>query len=298
MRRFLTALTALFLFFGSCLAEELPVFIDRITQPDAAPEFAFPEEAELFQIIFPNMQEADCALLISGEDVVMIDCSSSGYAWRVVNMLEQLGIDEIDLILNTHPHHDHLLGLDQISTAVKVHEIAFAFPETETKHMIAALRVAEKRGIQVSWYGDGDRFPVGDGWIDAWLKGDAEWSLNARSAQMRVQFGERTALFTADSLHETQRRLVEAIAPELLDCDVLKYPHHGLEVLDDGFLEAVSPAYAVITHIPCDATFKARGYLTQQKVPFGFTTGGYLSFTTDGHVWLAEKLPMRPVSAH
>lgn len=298
MRRFLTALTALFLFFGSCLAEEMPVFIDRITDPDAAPDFAFAEDAELFRIIFPNMQEADCALLIGGEDTVMIDCSSSGYAWRVVNMLERLGIDEIDLILNTHPHNDHLLGLEKISAAAKVHEISFAFPAEETKHMNAALRTAQKRGIEVSWYADGDRIPVGGGWIDVWLKGDAEWSLNARSAQMRVQFGERTALFTADSLQETQRRLVEVIPPELLDCDVLKYPHHGLDVLDDSFLEAVSPAYTVITHIACDATFKAQSYLKQRELSFSFTTGAYFSFTTDGKVWLAEKIPVKPVSGH
>lgn len=297
MRGFLLALAALFLFFGFSLAEDAPTFIDRITQPGAAPDFAFAEDAELLRIIFPNLKEADCALLISGEDVVMIDSCSRGYAYRAVNMLEQLGIKEIDLLLNTHPHNDHLLGLEKILQTAKIHEICFGFPADETQHMTPALQVAQKHGIEVSWYSDGDRFPVGGGWIDVWLKGDADWSLNARSAQMRVQFGERTALFTADSLQETQRRLMEVIAPEMLDCDVLKYPHHGLEVLDDGFLEAVSPAFAVITNVDDDRTFKTRTYLSQNKVPFAFTTNGYLSFTTDGSVWLAEKIPMRPLQS-
>lgn len=295
MRRILTALAALFLFFSVSLAEDAPVLIDRITQPDASPEFSFPEDAELMQIIFPNLRDADCAVIICGEDTVMIDSSSRGYAYRVVNMLQQLGITEIDLLLNSHPHNDHLLGLEKILEVADIHEIRFGFPETETQHMIPALRVAQKHGLAISWYADDDRIPVGGGWIDVWLKGDAEWELNARSAQMRLQFGERTALFTADSLQETQRRLVEVIPPELLDCDVLKYPHHGLEVLDDGFMEAVSPAFAVITNIDDNRTFETRLYLTKKAVPFSFTTNGYLSFTTDGKVWLAEKIPMRPL---
>jgi len=298
MHRFLAALAALFLFFGASLAEDAPVFIDRITHPEAAPEFTFAEDAELFRIIFPNLQDADCALLMSGEDTVMIDCSSRGYAWRVTDMLEQLGVEEIDLILNTHPHNDHLLGLEQIAKAVKVHGIAFCFPAEETPHMTAALATAEKYGIEVHWYEDDDRFDVGGGWIDAWLKGDAAWSLNARSAQMRVQFGERTALFTADALQETQRRLLDVIPPELLDCDVLKYPHHGLETLDDDFLLVVSPSFTVITNKFCDATRKTSGYLIERGIPHGFTTGGYLSFTTDGKTWLAEKIPMRPADSH
>lgn len=295
MRRIITALAALFLFFGVSLAEDVPVFIDRITHPDAMPDFVFAEDAELMQIIFPNLRDADCAVIICGEDTVMIDSSSRGYAYRVVNMLEQLGITEIDLLLNSHPHNDHLLGLEQILQVAEIGEIRFGFPETETQHMTAALQVARKHGMEISWYKDDDRIPVGGGWIDVWLKGDAEWDLNARSAQMRLQFGDRTALFTADSLHETQRRLVEVIPPEVLDCDVLKYPHHGLEVLDDSFLEAVSPEFAVITNVEDDRTFKTRANLIKKAVPFSFTVNGYLSFTTDGKVWLAEKIPMRPL---
>jgi len=297
LRRIITALAAFFLFFApGAMAEEKTVFIDRITRPDAESEFAFPDDAELFQVIFPNLQEADCALLISGDDTVMIDCSTRGYAYRVVNMLGQLGIEEIDLILNTHPHNDHLLGLDQIASAVHVKEIAFCFPADETVHMAAALEVAQRHGIDVSWYGDGDRFPVGNGFIDVWLKGDEDWNLNERSAQMRVQFGERTALFTADALEKTMQRLIEVIPSEELDCDWMKHPHHGLEPLNDAFLEAVSPEFVVITHQNCDATFKTRAFLLQREIPFAFTYNTFLSFTTDGGVWLAEKIPVRPYS--
>ncbi len=297
MRRIITALAALFLFLVPwAMAEEDAVFIDRITRPDAEPEFIFPEDAELFQVIFPNLQEADCALLISGDDTVMIDCSTRGYAYRVVNMLKQLGIEEIDLILNTHPHSDHLLGLQHIASAVNVKEIAFCFPADASVHMVEVLEVARRQGIDVSWYEDEARFPVGDGFIDVWLKGDEDWNLNERSAQMRVQFGERTALFTADALEKTMQRLVEVIPPELLDCDWMKHPHHGLEPLNDAFLEAVSPEFVVITHQQGDKTFKTRAFLLQREVPFAFTYNAFLSFTTDGRVWLAEKIPVRPYS--
>lgn len=281
----------------SALTEAAPVLVDRINAPDEYASFAFAQDAQLLEIVFPQILNCDAALLRCGGESMLIDCASAQQAQRVINLLEQLGVDKLDYVVNTHPHYDHLQGLEMIAQAVEVKELRVCFDENETKHMAAAMAVCEQYQIPVTHFGDGDRFTLGDAVIDVWLKGDEEWSLNERSAQMRVQLGERTALFTADMESKLQGRIVEVIPPELLDIDVLKYPHHGLTALGADMLAATSPLFAVITNNGGRSTRASRAGLKAEGIPFAITIPGYVSLTTDGHTWLAERLSMdKPVT--
>ena len=158
--------------------------------------------------------------------------------------------------------------------------------------MAVAIKTADKHQIPVGWFEDGHQFAVGGAVIDVWLKGDAVWTLNERSAQMRLQFGEATMLFTADMMQKTQRRLLEVIEPSQLDVDIFKYPHHGLTLPDLGYFEAVSPAYVIITNTAGDRTQKVRSFLNQRGVPWATTSPGYVTLTTDGTAWLIERIPL------
>ena len=271
-------------------ADDAPVLVDRITDPDVA--FSFPEGAELLQIIFPNVWDEDAELILCGGQAMLIDCAKENHGNRVVALLEQLGITKLDYVINTHPHNDHLLGLKYIAKAVTIDQLLFCFPESETKHMPVAMKIASQYDIPVAWYGDGDQFVMGDMVIDVWLKGDDQWTLNERSAQMRLQYGERTMLFTADMMQKTQQRLMELIDTPLLDVDIFKYPHHALSLPDDAFMEIVSPEYVIITNTAGDRTQKVRRYLDQHGIPWATTVPGYVSLTTDGHTWLLERIGM------
>lgn len=292
MKRFLLILLILFSLTAAALGEsaEPPVLVDRIADPGAA--FSFPEEAELLQIIFPNVWDEDAELIICGGEAILIDCAKEQHGSRVVALLNQLGITELKYVVNSHPHNDHILGLKAIAKAVSIGELYFCFPEKETKHMPVAIQTADKYGIPVVWYEDGHRFEIDGAVIDVWLKGDDDWTLNERSAQMRLQFGERTMLFTGDMMQKTQQRLMEVIDPDLLDIDIFKYPHHGLSLPDNDFLELISPEYVIITNTAGDRTKKVRNYLTQRHIPWATTVPGYVSLTTDGRTWVIERIDM------
>ena len=294
MKKLLIALCLLLALALPVLAEtagEPPVVVDLISHPDT--EFAFAEDAELLQIIFPNVWDEDSALILCGGQAMLLDCAKESHGPRVTAMLNQLGVTHLDYVVNSHPHNDHLLGLKAIAAAVEIDQLLFCFPESETKHMPVAMKIASQHGIPVGWYGDGDQFALGGAVIDVWLKGDDSWSLNERSAQMRLQYGERTMLFTADMLQKTQVRLLEVIDHDLLDVDIFKYPHHGLSLPDNTFFDVVSPAYVIITNTAGERTEKVRRYLNQRKVPWVTTSPGYVSLTTDGHTWVLERIPLQ-----
>ena len=292
MKRFLLTLLILLSLTAAALAEtaDPPALVDRIADPGAA--FSFPEDAELLQIIFPNVWDEDAELILCGGEAILIDCAKEQHGSRVVALMEQLGVTELKYIVNSHPHNDHILGLKSIAKAVSIGALYVCFPEKETKHMPVAIQTADRYGIPVVWYEDGHRFEVGGAVIDVWLKGDDDWTLNERSAQMRLQFGERTMLFTGDMMQKTQRRLMEVIPPDLLDIDIFKYPHHGLSLPDNDFMELISPEYVIITNTAADRTQKVRRYLDQHGLRWATTVPGYVSLTTDGTTWVIERIDM------
>lgn len=288
MKKLLAFLLALLMFSLPALAE--PVLVDRLTDPQA--DFAFAEGAELLRIIFPNVWDEDAAIILCGGKVMLLDCAKEQHGSRVVSALNQFGITHVDYVVNSHPHNDHLLGFKAIAKAVEIDRLMFCFPENETKHMPVAIKTADQYGIPVSWFGDEHQFQLGDAVIDVWLKGDDDWTLNERSAQMRLQYGNRTMLFTGDMMQKTQKRLMEVIDNSLLDVDIFKYPHHGLSLPDNDFFELVSPEYVIITNTAGDRTQKVRNYLKKQGVPWVTTSPGYVTLTTDGTTWVIERIPL------
>lgn len=287
---------AVILLAWGCALAEAPAVVDRINTPGEHADFAFAEGVPLLEMYFAPVFDADAALLRCGGETIMIDCGSKVMTKRTIGMLKQLGVTEIDAIINTHPHYDHLQGLEQIAQAVKVKELRLCFPLTETEQAQLTADYCAANGIPITYYEDGAQWKLGEATIDVWLRGDAEWDLNDRSAVMRVQYGSRTALFTADAEHELQKRLVESVPAELLDVDILKYPHHGIQVLNADFREAVSPAFAVITNQDYERMANTKLRLRQNKIPFAFTLKGPVAVCTDGETWLAERLPIDPTT--
>ena len=274
------------------LGEEEGVLVDAIAKPSLLESYAFPEDAELLEIIFPQVRDCDAALVRCGGETMLIDCASTSQAVRVTALLEQLGLEKIDYLVNTHPHHDHIEGLADVADKVEIGAMYIGFPEDITERMEKAVARAETRNIPVVHYGDGDRFTLGSAVVDVWMKYPEEGDLNQRSAVLRLQLGERTALFAADITKETQALLAEQIDPALLDIDLLKYPHHGKEALEPSFLAATSPLFAVITNNAGMTSAASRKCLGNAHIAYSTTVPGFVYCVTDGQTWVVQRMAM------
>ncbi len=280
--------------------DEPPAVIDRISNPAAWKDFSFPENAKLLHIWFANIRDADAAVLSYDGEVWMIDCGDERAGRITGEMLEQLQINRIDRLFISHPHHDHMDGILQITRAARVREMLISFPEDSTETMIRVmgyLRDPSLTGgnrIRTVHYGDEDVFEMGDGKVTAqvWMKSGEERSMNDRSSQMMIRFGDRKILFTADMERPGQRDLLEAVGAGELQADLLKYPHHGKLPLVDEFLKAVKPYGAVITN------FRGAGEHTyclklRRVVPlYTNRKDVYMHLVTDGKHWICEDLPI------
>ena len=276
-----------------------PKVIDRINDPSGWPEFSFSGEDDLLEIWFPSIRDQDAAVFLYQGQVWMLDCGDERAQTESVPMLKYLGIERIDRLINTHPHHDHLNGLYSIDAEVPIRELLICFPEDSTKHMTAAMEYCKGNGIPVRTFQDESVLGMGDGLVSflAWMKVSEEEDMNNRSAQFMISYGDCNALFMADVELRGERQLYEALGPEPLRADILRYPHHGKEPMIDELYRAIDPSLVIITNSSrtIDVRESTR-FLDNRHVPTAYTRrqNYILHLITDGHRWLCEEVDFNP----
>jgi len=226
----------------------------------------------------------------------MIDCGDEKMGDRTAAMLKQLGVTRIAKMFNSHPHHDHLLGLPAIRAAARVEELLICFPEDSTEHMVKMMDFCREHDISVSMYGHGDEFLMGDGKVRLtfWQNPEnLELNMNNRSAATKITYGDRSILLLADIEFAGQKALMDLVGAEALDTDLVKYPHHGKLPMKELFFEAMSPAAAIITNYQGGA-HDSSYFLGLKRCPQIFTNkaGLYTHLVTDGKRWMCEYVPI------
>ncbi len=277
---------------------EPPPVLDASRDPSLLDGFRFRLDAQLLHIWFPIIANADEAVIIYGDDVWLIDCGDKGMGLRGVRMMQDIGVTKIDRLFNTHPHPDHLAGLQVTHEAVPVGELLYCFPRDTNESMLDALAYAKTENIPVRAYKDSEVFTMGDGKVSLRFfmnryDGDLN-HINDCSAQTIIEYGSRRILFTADMERAGQEQLLARIDPEEFQADILKYPHHGKSALLEEFYEAVSPSLAIVTNVR--VWWNGVNYLEWKQIPYLFTctSDTYLHLITDGSTWIVERVPMTP----
>ena len=265
-----------------------PAVINRIGNASAGQNFSFAPDAELLEVFFPQIYAADCAAIRCGGETAMIDCATDKLAMKVVEMCRRYGIDHIDQLFLTHAHPDHIGGRDRLAKEVDIDEVIICFDPDENSHSKNLAAVCEAHGLALTTFEDGDEFAIGGARLTFYLKGDPGWSANDRSAVARLQYGQRSLLFTADIEAKAVDRLTQVLPAEALKCDICKYPHHGKARLSQAFYSAVDPELWILTANGHESGGKS--YLTKQKLPYALTYLGIIELRTDGATWLCERV--------
>ena len=266
--------------------------IDHVNYPKELRDFRFRRDAKLLEIWFPNIRDADAAILTFDGQVYMIDCGDEKSAVRTAVLLRQLGIDHIDIMFNSHLHHDHTNGLALTDDIAKVGEVKICFETGTTAAGELLEQVTTERNIPVTMYKSGDWFTMGErGEVTLlFLRNyDPVMDMNNQSAVTVVRYKDRSILFTADMEKNGQAQMLKHVDPALLKCDILKYPHHAKSALYPEFYQVVDPKLAVVTSVAGRRDL-GQSFLVANRIPAAYTSvkGQFLHLATDGEYWLAE----------
>ena len=203
-------------------------------------------------VTFFDVGQADCALIEYEGSHILIDAGNNADGTNLCRPLQQKKITTIDILVGTHPHEDHIGGLDDVIETFQIQKLYLPkvkdslIPTTQTYEDV--LDAAAKKGLTVSSFERGQ--PV-------WQKGNASFTflgpvrddydnLNEYSLICRLDAGKTSFLFMGDAEAKNEEELLESGAE--VKADVLKVGHHGSQTSSgNAFLKAVNPQYAVIS---------------------------------------------------
>jgi competence protein ComEC len=196
---------------------------------------------------FLDVQHADCILLACGGEYALVDGGYPESGDRIVSYLQEQGVTELELMVGTHPHGDHIGGLPQVLDTFPTETVWTSQLPYSNNYVSSFTTAVTRNGAEFVQPRPGESFQLGDATIDVigplnLLYEDA----NDLSLVLMVTYGDTRFLLTGDMEEVAEKELVEAEVD--LKADVLKVGHHGSSSSTSyRFLRAVAPTYGVIS---------------------------------------------------
>lgn len=160
--------------------------------------------------------------------------------------LEELGVDRLDLVVASHPHADHIGGMEAVLDAFPVGAYMDNGRPHTTATYLSLLRDLEARDDVTYLEAAPRTLTLGDVTLDVLpLPPGDDVDHNDRSIGIVVRFGRFSALLSGDSERREVSYFLEHDA--VPDVAVLKAPHHGSRNgFTEAFLRAARPELVVI----------------------------------------------------
>ncbi|NLT13521.1 MAG: MBL fold metallo-hydrolase [Clostridiales bacterium] len=207
------------------------------------------DSSEPLIVSFIDVGQADSIFIeLPNNQTMLIDAGNNADGDDVVEYVEGLGYDTIDYLVGTHPHEDHIGGLDTVIDELNVGSIYMPKVSHTTKTFEDVLVVIRDKGLKVTSARVGVVILEEPGLTISILSpaSDEYDDLNNYSAVILITYNNSSFLFTGDAEDIPEDEMLEA--GYNLNVDVLKVGHHGsASSSSEAFLEAVTPLYAIIS---------------------------------------------------
>ena len=199
---------------------------------------------ENFSVSFIDVGQADSVLIRNGNYNMLIDAGNNEDGEKLVNYFKSLGIEEFTYVFATHPHEDHIGGMDDIINNFKIDNYYMSNKLSTTKTFMDVLDALDGCNLKYTVPNKGDTLKLGDANIKVIYPGDDKSNINDSSIVLKITYGKNSFLLTGDATSNVERKIYN----EDIKSDVLKVAHHGSSYSStDVFLDRVKPYYAVIS---------------------------------------------------
>ncbi len=211
-------------------------------QGEAAP----PAEGGSLQVHFIDVGQADAALVICDGHYMLIDGGNAEDSDLVYSYLEHHGAKNLDYMVASHAHEDHIGGLSGALNYAKVDTALCPVTEYSSKVFQNMVKYLEQQGKSLTVPAPGDKFDLGSARVEILGPVQEYDDTNNTSIVLRIDYGETSFLFTGDMETGAEKDLLESGAD--VRATVLKAGHHGSDTSTGyQFLREVSPRYTVIS---------------------------------------------------
>jgi len=277
--------------------------IEPATESDASETKGQPIEASReLTVHFIDVGQADSIFIeLPNAQSMLIDAGNNADGDDVVRYIKKKGYDHIDYVVGTHPHEDHIGGMDNVVESFDIGSIYMPKASSNTRTFEDLLNAISSKGLSITTAKAGvsilDTFnlhisilaPNSTGYDDT----------NDYSAVVKLVYGNASFLFMGDAEEISEREIDTDV-----DVDVLKVGHHGSNSsTSSSFLKKVTPIYAVIC-VGDDNSYGHPNQATLDKLKsagakiYRTDLNGTVIITTDGNSYKVDtqKVASEPMA--
>lgn len=196
---------------------------------------------------FIDVGQGDSTLIQTATQNILIDAGEDSAEKDVINYLNKFNITKLDYVVATHPHSDHIGGLDGVINNFEVTNILMPDVTHTTKTFENLITAIETNNTNVIIAQANQTITLDD--ITYTVLSPLRTSydnLNNYSVVIKMDYNNVSFMFGGDA-----EKLVET---DILnnnynvDVDILKVSHHGSNTSSSpDFISAMSPTVAVIS---------------------------------------------------
>lgn len=235
-------------------------------------------------IHFIDVGQGDAILIDAGTTEILIDGGdkSSGIADYLADYIDE----NLEIIVATHAHADHIGGLASVLERFQVEQIWYDGFQYSSKTFNDFISAGDVNGAQVRIARRGDVISIAELSLLVLHPDATSDDLNNNSIVLSFSYGTVDFLFTGDAEYEAEEVMLSSFL--VPDIEILKVGHHCSRTASSAaFLSALTPEIAVYMSgidnsygHPHRETLDALNDVRAQV--YGTDTCGTIIITTDG----------------